>query len=78
MPPIKANRILVFFLCLLPLLATAQEGLADILNSSNNFDVIVKNGEQYFKTKHPNLSFNELTEGEFRDGEFVKFMRQKH
>ncbi len=53
----------------------AQQRLADILQSSNNYEEIVEQGEAYFRKKHPNVSFKNLTQGEYRDGEFVKFMR---
>ncbi len=76
MPIIRIRIIILFLLYFLPILSMAQEeSLADILNTSNSFDAIVKNGERYFEEKHPSLTTNELTEGEHRDGEFVKFMR---
>ncbi|MEM9837048.1 MAG: hypothetical protein AAF828_11130, partial [Bacteroidota bacterium] len=53
----------------------AQSELEQILTSSKRFDEIVKDGEAYFRQKHPGVPFVELTRGKNRDGQFVKFMR---
>lgn len=42
------------------------------------FDAIVKEADNFFKEKYPNKSFSELTYGEFRDSDFVKYQRWKH
>jgi photosystem II stability/assembly factor-like uncharacterized protein len=57
------------------LFAQQQERLADILQSSDNYEEIVERGEAYFQRKAPNVRLRNLAQGEFRDGEFVKFMR---
>ncbi len=41
------------------------------------YDQIVEEADAYFKNKYPNLGPKELTTGEFRDGEFVKYQRWK-
>ena len=55
----------------------AQQDLKRIFHSSNNFEEIVENAEDYFRKKHPNVPFKNLVEGEQRDSKFVKFMRWK-
>lgn len=72
MKPVCLVTLLVYC-CMSPLLA--QQRLADILTSSNNYEEIVKRGEDYFRKKYPTTTFKNLTQGEHRDGEFVKFMR---
>ncbi|MEO0733964.1 MAG: hypothetical protein AAFZ52_14090, partial [Bacteroidota bacterium] len=54
---------------------SAQSSLSQVFRSSNDFATIVREGEAYFQRKHPGLSGKNLTQGEQRDGEFVKFMR---
>ena len=63
------------FLLMFSILLTAQSDLKSILKSSRQFSEIVANGEAYFRAKYPDIPFYELTIGEHRDGEFVKFMR---
>lgn len=53
----------------------AQETLEDIFLSSQNFKEVVFQGEAYFTAKHPGLNKADLTTGEHRDGEYVKFQR---
>ncbi len=71
----NSPQILIILFCLLSTSLFAQEGLEEVYASSRNFDKIVKVGEAYFKQKHPTRTFHELSEGDHRDGEFVKFMR---
>lgn len=59
----------------LTIMGSTQSDLNAILKSSRQFSEIVANGEAYFREKHPDIPFYELTIGEHRDGEFVKFMR---
>ncbi|TCP28123.1 putative secreted protein (Por secretion system target) [Tenacibaculum skagerrakense] len=42
------------------------------------FKDIVAEADLFFKRKHSNRSKRELAEGEFRDGDFVKYQRWKH
>ncbi len=63
---------LLFFFCLS---LGAQERLEDVLRSSKHFQEIVVEAERYFQQKYPDLSPWELSSGEHKDGEFVKFMR---
>lgn len=53
----------------------AQDNLADILGSSRDFATIVSRAKAYFAQKHPALNPWELTQGRYRDGEYVKFQR---
>jgi hypothetical protein len=54
---------------------SAQSSFKEVLRDSRDYQEIVKKGDAYFKAKHPNLTKSELTTGEHRDGEFVKFQR---
>ena len=54
---------------------TGQSSLKEVLRSSQNFNEIVNKGDAYFTAKYPGLDKSELTTGEHRDGEFVKFQR---
>lgn len=67
------------FLLLLTLVSSlflfGQDNLNSVFKSSRQFAEIVEQGEAYFRQKHPGIPFHELTIGEHRDGEFVKFMR---
>lgn len=65
---------LLLNLCLFSVIA-AQPSLAEILQSGEKFGEIVDRGEQYFTAKHPGLTAKDLTSGENRDGEYVKFQR---
>jgi photosystem II stability/assembly factor-like uncharacterized protein len=64
-----------------PLLAqrteqTAEtESLESILSAGTDFQATVKRADEYFKQKHPGVSFAELSRGEHRDGKFVKYQR---
>ncbi|WP_299213701.1 T9SS type A sorting domain-containing protein [uncultured Aquimarina sp.] len=41
------------------------------------FDDIIKEADAYFKISCPGLTFAELSQGDFRDGDFVKYQRWK-
>lgn len=73
----RTKKISSIALCLLFIASfvKAQKTLEKILWSSNTFEEIVAEGETYFKEKHPNMELNKLAIGEFRDSEYVKFMR---
>ena len=53
----------------------AQSALSDILQSGEKFSKIVTQADRYFTDKHPGLTAKDLTTGEYRDGEYVKFKR---
>ncbi|MEM8585816.1 MAG: hypothetical protein AAGF87_16175, partial [Bacteroidota bacterium] len=53
----------------------AQNSLEEILWSPQDFETIIEQANDYFDRKHPDLSPRQLCEGEFRDGEYVKFRR---
>ncbi len=74
---VRLFNITMLLLCSFGLL-TAQSSLEEILLNSRNFSEIVDQGNNYFTAKHPDRSPEELTKGEFRDGEFVKFQRWQH
>lgn len=68
------------FILSLALVCTAvvlrsQNNLEEIFRSSQDFHKIVSDAELYFANKYPGLSPWELSSGEHKDGEFVKFMR---
>lgn len=67
------------FVILLGLLTIAetngQDDLRSILYSSEQFESIVQRGEQYFRNKYPGTPLRSLSRGQYRDGEYVKFMR---
>ncbi len=69
------KKLLLPSLLSLSVLLSAQSDLKSIFKASRQFSEIVANGEAYFRDKHPDIPFYELTIGEHRDGEFVKFMR---
>lgn len=56
----------------------AQKSLEEHLKDGNTFPQKTQNAEAYFARKHPLLQSRQLTAGEHRDGEFVKYMRWKH
>jgi photosystem II stability/assembly factor-like uncharacterized protein len=58
--------------------AHSQKEIRQILANARHFDTAVKQAEAYFAAKYPDLSANQLCEGEHRDGDFVKFMRWKN
>lgn len=62
---------------MIPFLLSGQQSFKTILkeNSKKNFKEIIEEGEQYFTKKYPTKSKQQLSLGEFRDGEYVKFMR---
>ncbi|MHA7058303.1 VPS10 domain-containing protein [Aquimarina sp. M1] len=41
------------------------------------FNTIIKEADTFFKTTCPGLTFAELSQGDFRDGDFVKYQRWK-
>lgn len=53
----------------------AQSAFADILQSGAKFSKIVEQGDRYFADKHPGLTAKDLSSGEHRDGDYVKFKR---
>jgi photosystem II stability/assembly factor-like uncharacterized protein len=68
--------ILCFFLFSLHLIG--QQDIQTILSTGNKFDKMCTQADAYFEQKHPNLTPQDLVEGEHRDGEFVKYMRWKN
>ncbi|MEN0006834.1 MAG: GEVED domain-containing protein, partial [Bacteroidota bacterium] len=48
------------------------------MTSKKPFAAIVEQADAYFAAKYPNRTAFELTQGEHRDGEFVKYMRWKY
>lgn len=73
-------RVLFFALICLGGLQSlsAQSSLEEVFLSSRNFAEIVDQGNDYFAAKHPGRSPEQLTRGEYRDGEYVKFQRWQH
>ncbi|WP_051238803.1 fibronectin type III domain-containing protein [Gaetbulibacter saemankumensis] len=72
---------LIPFACLLLTIqihSQAEQGLKGIIRSGKTYKAITEEGELYFKRKHPGLTKKQLTEGAYRDGEFVKFERWKN
>lgn len=57
---------------------SGQSSLENILHNSQDFSEIVARGNDYFMAKHPGRSPRELSSGQFRDGEYVKFQRWQH
>lgn len=68
-------RLLLLLVLLTPVSLFAQQSLAEIFQSTQNYREIVKRGDAYFTAKHPGLTAKDLSSGEHRDGEYVKFMR---
>ncbi|MGK0450106.1 MAG: photosystem II stability/assembly factor-like uncharacterized protein [Neolewinella sp.] len=54
---------------------SAQSSLEQLFRSSQKFSEIVSEGDAYFTAKYAGLSKSDLTTGEHRDGEYVKFQR---
>lgn len=54
---------------------TEAESLESILTAGTDFEATIKRADDYFKQKHPGVSFAELSGGEHRDGKFVKYQR---
>ncbi len=73
---LKSALVLVF-LSVSPILF-AQKALEKIINGKGNFDQMCIEAESYFKEKHAGKSFKELTQGTFRDGQYVKYCRWKN
>lgn len=72
------RNTLVIIFSLLSLLPLNAQDISEILNSYETpFEEIIQKADEYFKTKHPNKSAKQLTQGEFRDGAFVKYQRWK-
>lgn len=69
--------VLTFCFTLLTVLGFSQRSFQEILseNLTRNFGEIVAQAEQYFQNKYPGKTAFELSQGEHRDGEFVKYMR---
>lgn len=71
------KTIVFFFTLSLPSLMFSQPSAEQLFNE--NFDAdylnICNALEDYFKLKHPGLNAQELSSGEHRDGEFVKYKR---
>ncbi len=55
-----------------------QKELEKIFQGNRNFEQICQDAETYFKEKHIGKSLNDLTQGEFRDGKYVKYCRWKN
>ena len=55
----------------------SQTSFKEILSDQQNrtFGEIVELTDQYFQEKYPDLTAYDLSQGEHRDGEFVKYMR---
>ena len=80
--------IILFFIFLSTVSMTSQDVPRDIEEILSNpytmngrnilFKDIIEEADRFFKLKHSNRSKRELTEGEFRDGDFVKYQRWKH
>ncbi len=73
---VKSYYVLIFVV-FMPFLINSQESLKDIFKGNRplNFYEITTKSDSYFRKKYPNKSRAQLSEGEFRDGEFVKYMR---
>lgn len=69
--------VLTFCFALLSVFGFSQKSFQEILegNTTRNFGEIVAQAEQYFQDKYPGKSALDLSQGEHRDGEFVKYMR---
>jgi photosystem II stability/assembly factor-like uncharacterized protein len=62
-----------------------SRGIREIISNSYGkkgkkvfFNDIVNEAELFFKSKHPKLSKKQLSQGEHRDSDFIKFERWKH
>lgn len=56
----------------------AQTAFSRIMYSGETLSQITEKAEAYFQEKHPTLKLRQLAEGEYRDGEYVKYMRWRH
>ncbi len=54
-----------------------SQSLREILTPDKPFSVLVENADSYFEKKHPGRTPFELTIGEYRDSEYVKYCRWK-
>lgn len=54
------------------------QSLTEILYADKTFSQITKEADAYFAQKHPGKSAKDLSQGEHRDGEYVKYQRWKH
>lgn len=75
----KLRQALIFLL-LCSFNVSAQDSFAAILKEhhSEPFVEICTKIEDYFISKHPNLSPQEMSTGAHRDGEYVKYKRWQH
>ncbi len=85
------NISFVFFLFLSTCLYAQNEGkdnfrsIREIISTSfakvdgkqRTFEDITREADDYFKRECPHLTFGELSSGDFRDGDFVKYQRWK-
>lgn len=55
----------------------SQSDIRQILSNATNYNEAVEQAEAYFKNKHGDKTAAELCSGEFRDSDYVKFMRWK-
>ncbi len=55
----------------------SQATIRDILKQRGSFSGITQQADQFFAEKHPGKSKSDLSSGEFRDGDYVKYERWK-
>lgn len=72
-----AKHSITFILFLLCGPLFSQTIIRDILPQRGSFSEITQQADQYFAEKHPGKSKSDLTAGEHRDGDFVKYERWK-
>ncbi len=72
------NLIAIASLILFSFVLTGQDDIQTILTRGNDFVQMCREADKYFEKKHPNFTPKELSSGEYRDGEFVKYMRWKN
>ncbi len=63
---------------LIAIVAFSQDDIQSILTTGNNYEMMCQKAESYFEQKHLGLSVKQLSHGEYRDGEFVKYMRWRN
>ena len=56
---------------------STSEYLEELFSSGKTFEEITSAADSYFENKYPELTPYELTTGEYRDGDFVKYQRWK-
>lgn len=71
----KKLIICIFILSFSPLLFA--QSLSGVLDYKKDFRLVVREAEAYFEKKHPGIPLRSLSSGEYRDSEYVKFMRWK-